>query len=570
MYITGKFKLLILLIGSLALVACGSSSGGGASGGGGNLANGVFTKTVILNGTNDNWGYPFDSVFGPESRFQILYRASDINGSGMISSISFQRELANVTDILCPNITIRMGHTSLTDLTATFADNIEQGSGSFEIVLDNKTVTALVGAAGDYFDINLDVPFNYNGVENIVVEVIRPVVCNTDGLKLDTTIGLPSYVAVVNATTSGAATGTPNSYSPHIRFNYAGGDNEQTMGGTGSNLSPFGFSMPRMQSLYLASEINGSGPITGLAYQMDTISFAGSYTFSLKMGHTTLSTLGLTFADNYSDTPVTVATNVTVNIPAGIPAGGWVWITIPDGVFTYNGTDNLIVDIDKTVGTANNWVRTASIAGRRAEGNSGALIADAVDMTYYHMKFRFNGGTMDVIPAAVGGPDSFPFRSAADLVSQYLYLATELGTAGSITSLKCRTTSLLAYGDPAAQTGLNYTVTLSQTSSTVLDMSRTTNLVSPTVVYSGTFDQPAMKAGDWFGIDFTTPFAYNGSDNLVVEIAGNGGTDAVGVACDAASSSALYTGRRGWGIPVNDALNGTNNTPISIRFGITR
>jgi hypothetical protein len=97
--------------------------------------------------------------------------------------------------------------------------------------------------------------------------------------------------------------------------------------------------------VYLASEISGSGPITGVGLKTAATTTTGTYTYTLKFAHTTVSQLSLTFTDNYtSGSPVTVVNDGTFTIPEGVPADTYIWIPFP-GTFTYNGSDNLLIDL---------------------------------------------------------------------------------------------------------------------------------------------------------------------------------------------------------------------------------
>ncbi|HDH08339.1 MAG TPA: hypothetical protein ENG96_02530 [Gammaproteobacteria bacterium] len=508
-----KMLVLFTILSALALGACGGSSGGGGGGGGGGgLATGTFIKTVDnpLATVGPNNGL-FSDITGASGPSQFMYLASDVAGAGTITSISLRHNATLAATVNCSNITIKMATipTSVTDLVATQATNTGNEIGS-EITVVNGAVTVLDGAINTYFDIPLTTPFYYNGVDNLFMEFSRGAAC--DGAA-------PISQAQGLAYNAGSFGSPPlaRTILYKTKFNFAGGENEQNKGGAAGNLSPFGFSLIRNQNLYLASEINGSGPITGLAYQMNSTSVAGAYTFSLKMGHSTLPALGLTYADNYSDTPVTVATNVTVNIPAGIPAGGWVWIPIPDGVFVYNGVDNLIIDIDKTSGTANNYARTAFVTGSRAEGSSGALVASAVDGTYYHMKFRFNGAPVLVMQNSSGGSSQVlgGFTGTGAGQAQNLYPPSLVGTGGTVTSISVR----LSVNSTLA-TIPNYKIYMGNTAKTtfnIADIYSSNMEINPTLVYSGSFDIPAgLKQGDWVTIPLQNSFTYDPTKHMSI------------------------------------------------------
>ena len=183
---------------------------------------------------------------------------------------------------------------------------------------------------------------------------------------------------------------------PNMQFLFSGGDDAVEYGGAGSSDLPFG-SLHRTQMLYLASEINGAGPITGIALQTSATTTTGSYTYTLKLGHTTLSELTTSFAANYNaGMPSTLVSSGSFTIPAGVPAGEYIWIPFP-GTFTYNGQDNLIVDIDVSSGTVLNAMRfTEGVGAGRMLG--GATGSDGTTMwtgtSMLNTKFRFNGGPL--------------------------------------------------------------------------------------------------------------------------------------------------------------------------------
>lgn len=114
-----------------------------------------FNKTVALGASI---GYSVVLFGDTERRVMQLYRAGEVQGSGMINAISFiyNEPQAAVT---CPNVTIKMGHTTKTDLATTFTDNVEQGKGSFQTVLDTSSLNIPPGSPGEYYKIPLPRPF---------------------------------------------------------------------------------------------------------------------------------------------------------------------------------------------------------------------------------------------------------------------------------------------------------------------------------------------------------------------------------------------------------------------------
>jgi hypothetical protein len=548
------------------LVACGGGSGSGRAAPTVGIVTG-FTKTVRLpvepSGTGD-WSGLFQSSNIAGARYQSLARAQDIQGSGPLRSLALRFAAAS-TGNSCSNVTIKLVHRPMgPDLSTTFAYNVTLGRGAPVTVFGPATLTIPAGAAGEYFTVPLGGSFNYNGVDNLVVD-IESDVCTADTI-LDAHDANPVYTALVWKLNRTAATGLSWNSLADMQFTFAGGDNRvQSPGGEGINAFPFAPVAAKVQLLYYPTEINGSGPVTGIAFPVSVTTTAQqTYTITIKFGHSTLAELIGTFADNFnSGAPVTMANAVSFEIPAGFPAGRYLWVPVPDGTFNYNGTDNLIVEIETTPAAALTWVRTHEDAAlRRLVGSPGSLTGSS-DAIVNDIQLRFAGGSMEVnTPTAMSGGavDGFPFY-ATEGKRQFLYRAAELGTRGTISAIACR-----AAVDGSAETGFNYTLALSHSTAPTLGSNFATNLASPVTVFSGSFDLPAVVAGDWIEIPFTTPFAYNGKDNLVVQVSGMGGT-ADGFACASDSATpTLYAARRLFGANAASAAGSVGNTLIDMRF----
>lgn len=534
-WISRYFYTLLFLLLAVAVVtitgSCGSGGGGGGnsggenssgSGGGGTtpLATGTFTKTVRLFGTDTNYGNLFNTSIS--NRYQMLYRAQEINGAGYITSISFQYDAGIAAAVNCPNETIKMGHTNLTGLTATFVANVQIGQGSLVTVLDNAGINIPAGNAGEYFNITLAQPFYYNGVDNLVVEISRTSACS-GSVVVDADIASTSYNALnLNGSDAAGATGSLFTSLASAKFTFAGGDNAPFSVGGSSNQIPFtsDTTMQRVQNLYLAGDINGSGPITGVGMEIGALTTAQTYTVTLKLGHATVNTLAANYDANYSGSPTTVANAVTFTVPAGVPAGSYVWIPVT-GSFNYNGTDNLLLEIIVSSATGSMYYtfhnhNSANI--RLIYGPNDGYNITTITSAIQHAKFRFNGGTTDVIGANSGG--TIVFGTAAS-GRQFLLRSAELGTSGYINKIACRFSSTSS----VAASYANITVTLAHTTQTTLIAIDATNVAGGTTVYNGTFNMPAgLLEGDWVEIPFSTPFIYNGVDNLVVQTTTDAGS----------------------------------------------
>lgn len=524
-------SLALLLALSVVFAACSGGGGGSAAtAGGSGTVTGTFTKTVAP--ANDSaWAAPFDS-FG-DNHEQHLILASDINASGYIQSLSLRLNVTGTSGITCPSLAVKMGHTSLTGstMTDTFANNVQEGRGSLVTVRNAASFTIPATSAGEYFTINLDTPFNYNGIDNLIVEIVKIGACSGD-ISLDAAATPDSYTLHTYA--SGSATGALYDEYLNIMFNFAGGDNTAVPTTGGSNSYPFTSVADgqKIQMLYLATEINGSGPITGIAFPIGTATTVGiDYTVNLRLGHTTRTELTTSFAGNLNvGSPVTAASGLSFHVPAGMPIGSYVWVPLPNGIFTYDGTHNLIVEIEVTTASGMTFLQNNSATNRRLYAAVGSDTGALGDMRY-GIKLRFAGGTMDIIGSNDGGTFVFDTMVGG---RQFLLRSAELGTSGSINKLACR----LAYALPNISYP-NFTVTLAHRSQNTLDAVDANNIAGGTLVYSGTFVSPnGQQVGDWIEIPFTTPFNYNGVDNLVVQTTTGAGSNV--------NSCQLSTGYATW------------------------
>jgi hypothetical protein len=473
-----------------------------------------------------------------------------------------------------------MSHTNLANLTGTlntggtgiFANDINTGQGSQQTVFTTGTVDIPAGTAGTWYTITLDTPFYYNGVDNLVVDISRDAcTCSNPAIATlwtrehyDTTA---SNLNIIEAGGATSTAGTPEDWRPDAQFTFSGGDSSILYTVANYNALPFG-SVQKIQLLYKAGEINGSGPITGIGFPVSGpsggVTGASSATTTVTLGYTSLTGLTTTYANNFNiGTPVVVANAQTFTVPAGVPYGPYVWIPIPDGTFIYDGTDNLVVQIETTAVTNALevwWLDNSLGTNTRVVGTPGSPTG-TLDGGQYLIKFRFSGGNIDFITAE-NAALTYPFDATNNNTQQFLYRAAELGTKGNIYGMSFR----LQGASTAADYG-SFNVVLGKTTNTVLgNTSFAANMTGVQTVYSGTFSVPVgLIQGDWIYIPFSTPFAYDGVSNLVVQISGLHST-ATNVIY-AGYNTTLYLNRRAWqSSNTSDTPGGTDDNLADIRL----
>ena len=283
-------------------------------------------------------------------------------------------------------------------------------------------------------------------------------------------------------------------------------------------------------------------------------------TVTLQMGHTTKSDLIGDYTGNYDvDAPTTLMSNATFTVPGGIPAGTYLWLPC-SGSFTYNGKNNLILDITvSSLTTTLNQFEYSTFPEMRS------FVGIGTSNDSRSVKFRFNGGPMSVLPNGSASTASAFFTTAGGVLN--LYRASELGTAGTINSMACRLASV-----PTATTYSNYRVIIGHSSADTLSATSADNFVSQTTALNGSVTVPAgLAMGDWLEVPLSTPFAYDGKSNLAVWMGTTGasGTSIVHWCYVSNADAARYPGQMAFGVPGAASVT-LQNYKFDMKFTIAK
>lgn len=136
-------------------------------------------------------------------------------------------------------------------------------------------------------------------------------------------------------------------------------------GGTSSNTIPLMSTTNRVQWVYYRSDFaglpTGSQLISKIYLRSGTNMGTATFTnLTIRMGHTTLST----FSNGAFVTGLTTVFSATSHTITSIVSGGWVEFTLQNP-FTYNGTQNIIVEVSQTAYTGGFTVRQNTAGGNR-------------------------------------------------------------------------------------------------------------------------------------------------------------------------------------------------------------
>lgn len=141
---------------------------------------------------------------------------------------------------------------------------------------------------------------------------------------------------------------------------------------TGANTIPFWPTRPgmRWQTIWHKTDINEAGAISKVEFQASTISVTSTFTgCNVLLCHTSLGHVTTSYKGNYDGkTPVTVFSGTKV-VPA-TPSGQWFTVVTPTN-FTYNNSDNLLIEISWVSGSGGTVCHCSINSG----GKAGRLYA---------------------------------------------------------------------------------------------------------------------------------------------------------------------------------------------------
>ncbi len=133
----------------------------------------VADVSVIDKGNVVSWYYwfgslPFNSGAFPEIRYQMLQRSELLNASGTVDKIRFQAFTDGTDWSVVEELSIRLAHSSNESLGSNFeANRIDP----WVEVLNKSTYTLASEQRGEWVEIDLDTLFEYNGEDNMVVDI---------------------------------------------------------------------------------------------------------------------------------------------------------------------------------------------------------------------------------------------------------------------------------------------------------------------------------------------------------------------------------------------------------------
>ncbi len=172
---------------------------------------------TIGTGTASSYNAPYNNYYG-YSWNEMIYHASEVGTAGVINSIAFH--VNSASSYSCSTIKIYLGHTPKDQHTST-----TDWSPMSDLTLVYSRDNISIGASTGWEERVLDVPFNYNGVDNLVVVVAHGSSSYTSSLNYNYTSmerrGLYRQIdgSASYAEHPGTGVGTYSSYLPNMKVN---------------------------------------------------------------------------------------------------------------------------------------------------------------------------------------------------------------------------------------------------------------------------------------------------------------------------------------------------------------
>lgn len=477
-----------------------------------------------------------------DSRAQMILHPDEVGKAGTILSLSLN--ITRVPAQVLNYFTIRMKHTTLPDFNSTA---LWEDSGWSTVYQNNQNITST-----GWQTFTFATPFSYNGVDNLMIDVCFNNTYYTSPSGQVASTGMSTNRTMYGYTDSGY--GDPltwagsqpyistNTSLPNMRFGFApGGNISPTVTGTFVNGVWSGdvsfdniceaicilaqhtsgivgqsnrFNVDDVVNVEPRDQLNASGPAGG--------PFAPP---SRDYGITNSSSEAVTVAVAasapwiaLSATSVVVAPGETTTITAtiGTDANSLSPAVYNETITLQNLLNGLVIERGLNLvvrpAVALQWsaVTSPQVGGQpfagtiRAVDGTGATVRQIGSTATLALELESNTGVGDEFTAApFGNWSSWTYPSVR---YEVLYLASDVHSSGTMSSIALRVDEL-----PGTVLN-NFTVRVKPTSS--VELGPQWEAGGWTVVYQSNLNLTALG---WNTLEFSTPYFYNGTDNLIFD-----------------------------------------------------
>ena len=471
-----------------------------------NPGGGTATEVTIGSGSSTNAYLPTYAYYNYSLTEQI-YTAAEIGQAGTITSISFKVGNSKSTT---RNIDVYLKHTTKTAFTSK--TGWEALSTSDKVFSGNVTFNA-----SGWTTITLSTPFVYNGTSNLIVGVDD----NTGSYVSSSSNSPKFYVYSTSANRALRIYNDNTNYNPASPSSYSGSyvtSNNQIvlgMNGTGGGSQVNTYTITATANPTAGGTVTGAGTYNEGATVTLSATANSGYTFSkwTKNGTqvSTNATYSFTATADAAYVAVFTQNTYTITASANPSNGGSV-----SGAGNYaSGATCTLVATPATGYTFSKWTKN----GTQVSTNASYSFTVSGNATYVaNFTENSGGGTASEITIGSGSSTNAYIPTYAYYnysLTEQIFTAAEIGQSGTITAISFKVSN-------AKSTTRTLAVYMKHTTKTAFTSKKGWEAVSSSnLVYSGSV---TFSASGWTTITLSTPFEYNGTNNLLLAVDDNTGS----------------------------------------------
>ena len=467
---------------------------------------GTTSDVTIGSGTSTNAYIPTYAYY-KYSLTEQIYTASEIGGAGTITAIAFKVSNSKSTT---RTVDLYMKHTTKTAFTSktgwetlSSSDKVYSGSVTFN--------------SSGWTTITLSTPFVYNGTSNLIVGMDD----NTGSYVSSSSNSPQFYVYSTSANRALRIYSDNTNYTPSSATSYSGTyvtSNNQvvlTKSGAGGGTTVNTYTITASASPTAGGTVTGAGTYNEGSTVTLKATAASGYAFSkwTKNGTqvSTSATYSFTATANAAYVAVFTQNSYAITATANPSNGGTV-----SGAGNYaSGATCTLVATPATGYEFTNWTKNGSQVSTNASYSftvtaAGAYVANFTEVTT-------PGPSGDVTIGSGSSTNAYipTYAYYKYSLTEQIYTAAEIGQSGTITAISFKVSN-------AKSTTRTLAIYMKHTTKTAFTSKKGWESVSSSnLVYSGSV---TFNASGWTTITLTTPFTYNGTNNLLLAVDDNTGS----------------------------------------------
>ena len=469
---------------------------------------GTATEITIGSGTSTNAYLPTYAYYNYSLTEQI-YTAAEIGQAGTITAVSFKVGNSKSTT---RNVDLYLKHTTKTAFTSktgwetlSTSDRVYSGSVTFN--------------ASGWTTITLSTPFVYNGTSNLIVGMDD----NTGSYVSSSSNSPKFYVYSTSANRALRIYNDNTNYNPASPSSYSGSyvtSNNQimlAMNGSGGGTQVNTYTITASASPTAGGTVTGAGTYDEGATVTLSATANSGYTFSKWTKNGTQVSTNATYSFTATANAAYVAvftqqtTSYTITATANPSNGGTV-----SGAGSYaSGATCTLVATPATGYEFTKWTKNGTQVSTNA--SYSFTVSGAASYVANFTEVTTPGPSGDVTIGSGSSTNAYipTYAYYKYSLTEQIFTAAEIGQSGTITAISFKVSN-------SKSTTRTLAVYMKHTTKTAFTSKKGWESVSSSnLVYSGSV---TFNASGWTTITLSTPFVYNGTNNLLLAVDDNTGS----------------------------------------------